>query len=199
MIKQYPTLGCCGLDCGLCPRYYTKGSSRCPGCCGENFSEKHPSCSFITCCVKKKGLEVCAECEEFPCTKFHGDIENDSFITHRRIIHNQNFIKESGITAFTKQQNKRIKILQSMLECYDDGRSKSFFCLAVVLLSCDSLSKAIEQAEQEVKHKAINQEDRKSKAKILKSILNKFAAEENEELRINNSPLSCDRGRKKNR
>jgi hypothetical protein len=33
-IKKYPTIGVCGLDCGLCPRYYTIGPSRCPGCAG---------------------------------------------------------------------------------------------------------------------------------------------------------------------
>ncbi len=56
--RKYSTIGVCGLDCGLCPRYYTVGTSRCPGCCGPDFFNKHPSCSFITCCVKKKDLEV---------------------------------------------------------------------------------------------------------------------------------------------
>ena len=73
--KTYPTIGCCGLDCGLCPRFYTVGHSRCPGCAGPDFFNKHPSCSFITCCVKKKNLEVCAECSEFPCPKFKSDEE----------------------------------------------------------------------------------------------------------------------------
>src|SRR4030043_2461389 len=73
--KEYPTIGVCGLDCGLCPRYYTQGTSRCPGCGGPDFFNKHPSCSFITCCVKKKNLEVCAECSDFPCSKFKPDAE----------------------------------------------------------------------------------------------------------------------------
>ncbi len=47
--KQYPSLGCCSLDCGMCPAYYTDGPSQCPGCGGEYFFEKHPSCFFITC------------------------------------------------------------------------------------------------------------------------------------------------------
>ncbi|HNR04634.1 MAG TPA: DUF3795 domain-containing protein, partial [Bacillota bacterium] len=49
MGKKIHTLGCCGLDCGLCPRFFTEGASRCPGCCGVDFENKHPSCSFITC------------------------------------------------------------------------------------------------------------------------------------------------------
>jgi hypothetical protein len=74
-VKKYPTIAVCGLDCGLCPRYYTEGPSRCPGCAGPGFFDKHPSCSFITCCVKKKGLEVCAECADFPCAKFKSEEE----------------------------------------------------------------------------------------------------------------------------
>jgi hypothetical protein len=75
LTKKYPTIGVCGLDCGLCPRYYTVGSSRCPGCGGPDFLNKHPSCSFITCCVKKKNHEVCAECSEFQCSKFKSNEE----------------------------------------------------------------------------------------------------------------------------
>ena len=53
--KKYPTIGCCGIDCGLCPRYYTEGKSRCPGCFGPQFMDiMGQSCSFITCCVKNK-------------------------------------------------------------------------------------------------------------------------------------------------
>ncbi|MBP7049418.1 MAG: DUF3795 domain-containing protein [Phycisphaerae bacterium] len=73
--KKYPTIGVCGLDCGLCPRYYTAGPSRCLGCAGPDFPNRHPSCSFITCCVKKKGLEVCGECPDFPCSKFKSEDE----------------------------------------------------------------------------------------------------------------------------
>ena len=30
-LRRYPTIGVCGLDCGLCPRYvYTAGTSNAP-------------------------------------------------------------------------------------------------------------------------------------------------------------------------
>jgi hypothetical protein len=101
-IKKYPTIGVCGLDCGLCPRYYTIGPSRCPECAGPDFFNKHPSCSFITCCVKKKNLEVCAECSEFPCSKFKGNEEyqqlkeSSSYPSYKKVMPNLNFIKEHG-------------------------------------------------------------------------------------------------------
>jgi hypothetical protein len=82
-IKKYDSIGCCGIDCGLCPRFYTKGDSACPGCGGLNFKEKHPSCGFLTCCGIKKGLEVCSDCDDYPCKRFESEINGyDSFVTH---------------------------------------------------------------------------------------------------------------------
>ena len=119
-IKKHLTLGCCGLDCGLCPRYYTVGSSRCPGCCGPNFFNKHPSCTYITCCVKKRKLEVCAQCDEFPCSKFDswlvGGVEYDSFVTHKKAHLNMIFIRKYGIKKFIEQQSLRIRLLETMLK-----------------------------------------------------------------------------------
>lgn len=145
--RKYPTVGCCGIDCGLCPRYYTEGSSRCPGCGGEGFSDKHPSCSFITCCVKKHGLEVCAGCEEFRCRKYDREtVEKDSFVTHRRAVSNLRQIADTGIDAFLEQQSARIEFLKTALTLYDDGRSKSFLCLSAALLPVYNLKTALERA-----------------------------------------------------
>ena len=186
--KIYPTIGVCGLDCGLCPRYYTLGSSRCPGCGGPDFFNKHPSCSFITCCVKKKKLEVCAECLEFPCSKFKSDKEyqqlkeSSSYPSCKKVIPNLNFIKEYGIEKFIGQQIKRIKLLETMIENFDDGRSRSFFCKAAALLELINLSSSIDKATQKIKTDNINQNDIKNKAKILKEILNEIALKEVVEL-----------------
>lgn len=185
MPKKFSTVGCCGIECGLCPRYYTEGTSKCPGCCGDGFEKKHPSCSFVTCCIKKRNLEVCAECSEFPCIKFDRETgETDSFVTHRMVMHNQSFIKQCGIERFIGQQKERMNLLGTMLGCYDDGNCKSFFCMAAALLSPNSLNKAVAAAEQEVKDRSVARDDLKSKAKILKDILSRFADEENVELKL---------------
>jgi len=177
-IKKYPTIGACGLDCGLCPRYYTQGPSRCPGCCGPDFFSKHPLCSFVTCCVKKKNLEVCADCPEFPCPKFEFEGENsyDSFITHRKTVFNLNFIKENGIEKFIERQKKRIKLLETMLNDYDEGRSKSFYCIATALLSIESLEKSLNNVEKS--------DNIKIRAKNLKKILNEMASRKGVELKL---------------
>ena len=187
--KTYPTIGCCGLDCGLCPRYYTVGISRCPGCAGPDFFNKHPSCSFITCCVTKKNLEVCAECPEFPCSKFKSDEEyqqlkeSSSYPSCKKVIPNLNFIKEQGIEKFVGQQKKRIKLLETMIENFNDGRSRSFFCKTATLLDLTRLRDSLDKATKKIKTDKIKQNDVKNKAKILKAILNEFALKESIELR----------------
>jgi hypothetical protein len=186
--KAYPTIACCGLDCGLCPRYYTVGRSRCPGCAGPDFSKVRPSCSFITCCVKKKGLEVCAQCPEFPCSKFKSEQEyqqsqgSSSYPPERNILPNLNFIKEYGIKKFIEQQKKRIKLLETMIKNFDDGRSRSFFCRAAALLDLKSLTSSLDKATRKIKMDKIRKDDVKSRAKILRAIINEIAFKKGIEL-----------------
>ena len=188
LTKKYPTIGVCGLDCGLCPRYYTIGNSRCPGCGGTDFFNKHPSCSFITCCVKKRNLEVCAECSDFPCSKFKSDEEyqqlkeSSSYPSYKKVLPNLNFIKEYGIKKFIEQQKKRIKLLEIMIENFNDGRSRSFFCKAATLLDLTSLRSSLDKASQKIKIGNIKQNDVKNKAKIIKAILNEIALNKGVEL-----------------
>lgn len=186
-IKALPTLGCCGLDCGLCPTYNTEANSRCPGCGGLGFSEKHPSCAFITCCVKKKGLEVCALCSEYPCSRFKGwepEGENvyDSFLTHKKAMPNQNFIREHGLDEFLEQQKKRIEMLEVMLNNFNEGRSKSFYCLATALLPIPGIEVALTRS-----HARITTEKAgtvKTHALILRELLAKAAGRAGIELKL---------------
>jgi hypothetical protein len=187
-LKTYPTIGCCGLDCGLCPRFYTVGHSRCPGCAGPDFFNKHPSCSFITCCVKKKNLEVCGECSEFPCSKFKSDeeyqqLEGSSFYpSNKKIMPNLNFIKKYGIKKFVEQQRSRIKLLETMIKNFNDGRSRSFFCRAATLLDLTGLTSSLDKAARKIKADKIKRNDVKKKAQILKEIIKKTAFKEGVEL-----------------
>jgi hypothetical protein len=186
-VKKYPTLGCCGLDCGLCPRYYTEGSSRCPGCCGPDFSDKHPGCGHITCCVKKKNLEACAECNDFPCQKFDswfGNEAYDSFVTHKKAEPNLDFIRKHGVEKFIEQQKERIKFLKDMLEGFNEGRSRSFYCIAAALLSVDDVGKSIGSAKREVKTLDVRKDDVKSKAKILRKIIQDVADKKGIDLKL---------------
>ena len=68
-----------------------------------------------------------------------------------------------------------------MLESYDDGSCKSFFCLATTLLSLKSLNDSLAKADNEIKEKSVGKADLKNRAKILREIITRFADKENEE------------------
>ena len=184
IMKRYPTIGVCGLDCGLCPRYYTVGPSRCPGCSGPDFPNKHPSCSFITCGVKKKNLEVCGECPDFPCPKFKSEEEyrrakeSSSYPPLRKVLPNLNAIKEHGIESFLQQQKRRIELLEKMIQDFDDGRSRSYYCRSAALLDPAGLESSLAAAVQKMKVDHIQPNDVKTKARILRGILDELALKE---------------------
>jgi hypothetical protein len=186
-LKRYPTIGVCGLDCGLCPRYYTVGTSRCPGCGGAGFSDKHPSCSFITCCVKTKGLEVCGQCPEFPCSKFKSEEEylrvepSSSYPPSRTMLSNLQFIKEKGIEKFIGQQEKRIDLLETMIKGYDDGRSRSCFCRAAALLDVKTLEDSLDETKKATGG-GRTRDTVVEKARVLRGILAEAAVSEGIEL-----------------
>ena len=182
--KKYPSIACCGIDCGLCPTYYTKGPSKCPGCGGPSFSIKHPSCSILSCCVKKNGYETCAECKDYPCEKLKNWDKGDSFVTHKKSLQNLYEIQQIGIENYIDQQTSRIEILEFVLNSSNEGRSKSFFCLATALLSIDDLNDGIDDVKRLIKDKNISSEDIKTKAKITKDILKSYAKNKNIELRL---------------
>ena len=182
--KKYPTIACCGLDCGLCPVYYTKGPSRCPGCCGPDFLNRHPSCSIITCCVKGHNYETCAECNESPCSKINNWDKYDSFICHRVSLTNLRSIKENGIEKFLNRQQKRVKLLEFMLENFNEGRSKSFFCIATALLPIKDLEKGLKESIETIKNENFDSKDLKAKSKILKEKIKEIAEKERVELKL---------------
>ncbi len=182
--RKYPTVGACGLDCGLCPRYYTVGTSRCPGCCGPDFWQKHPGSPILTCCVRRKGLEFCSDCGDFPCSKFKDADKYDSFLTHQKMVSNLNFIKKYGIKKFIDQQEKRIKLLETMINNYNEGRSRSFYCIATTLLPMPSLERALDDANQKIKTDDVSSDDIKTKAKILREIFNEAAMKDGVDLKL---------------
>ena len=166
-LKKYETIAACGIDCGLCPRFYTKGNSVCPGCGGPDFKEKHPSCGVLTCCVIKNGFETCAECSEFPCSRFKTWSSGcDTFVTHKKMLSNLEEIKADGIEKFVEKQNVRIRILKGLLADYDDGKTKSFFCQACTLLPASELQRVYNELR-----KADPADELKERSKAAKKLI----------------------------
>ena len=167
-LKKYETIGCCGIDCGLCPRFYTEGDSTCPGCGGMNFNAKHPACGVLSCCVVKNGFEVCSECKDFPCKRFESESAGyDSFVTHQKMFVNLDDIRKYGIELFLETQRIRIDILNDLLANYNDGRMKSFFCQSCALLPVDKLQ-GIHAFTKKVNDPKVKERSKKAKEAIAK-------------------------------
>ncbi len=186
-LKKYPTIGACGLDCGLCPSFHRDGPSRCPGCCGPGFWNVHPSCPFITCCVKQKGLETCGQCNEFEfCPRVMKLLEQakhaDSVISYIPVSANFEFVRKNGIEKWSARENEKIAFLKILLADYNDGRSKTFYCLSVQLLPLDKLKPALTQAQKKVAAEMTP----KDKTKLVREAFNGVAAKSGVELKLRN-------------
>lgn len=149
--RQYPLFSVCGLNCGLCPRYHTEGASKCPGCGGEAFLTKHPSCGIMSCAQRHGGLEYCYMCDEYPCKKYDGADASDSFITHKNQLKDLSKVKSIGLEAYQAELNEKVEILQHLLSNYNDGRQKNFFCIAVNLLELQDTRDVMIHISNEIK------------------------------------------------
>jgi len=176
-LKKYPLVGACGLNCGLCARYYTVGTSRCPGCCGPHFFQKHPACGFITCCVKQRNLETCAQCADWAkCERVAKFLDSakyhDSFLSSKPIAANFAFIQKYGIEEFVRLEIEKQKFLRHLIDSYEDGRSKSFYCTSCQLIPLDKLKEALANAETRMTENT----DIKEEAKFVRAAIADLAS-----------------------
>ncbi len=114
----------------------------CPGCCGGPGNQ---SCALAKCSLQHDRVEYCFLCPEFPCEKFDGVENYDSFITHQKQLSDIERAKEIGIESYLKEQTRKAQILKMLLDEYDNGRKKSFYCLAVNLLPLQKIENIMEQ------------------------------------------------------
>lgn len=152
-----PIFSLCGLNCGLCVMYIGK---YCPGCGG---GEGNQACFIARCSQSHEGILYCSECREYPCEKYEGIEILDSFIVHRNQKKDLEKMKRMGLEAYQKELHEKMNVLDSLLSVYNDGRRKSFYCLAVNLLELRDLRSVMEEIETEV---GSNQLTVREKAKI---------------------------------
>jgi hypothetical protein len=173
---QYPEVGICGLSCRLCPMYNSKSMSRCLGC--KTPSRIQVGCPFITCALKKKGIEFCWDCKESStCEKWktHRDAgkKYDSFKCYQKLEEDISFIQKKGIRAFEETQKQREHVLKEMLRYFNEERSKSYYCIAATVLKIEELKDALIRAKKESEGLDI-----KGKSKVLHLILDDIAKKE---------------------
>lgn len=153
-IREDQLFSLCGLNCGLCSMHL---GGHCPGCGGGAGNQP---CKIAKCSLEHGKIAYCNQCESFPCEKYPGKDEVDSFITYRNRYRDFEKLKKIGVKAYREEQREKATILNELLENYNDGRKKTIFCLAVNLLELDDLRKVMEQIREEgtgfsVKEKAV--------------------------------------------
>jgi hypothetical protein len=132
-------------------------------------------CPFITCAVKRKGIEYCGFCSENrACDNWRGhrafSLEHDTFVCYQSLENNIAFIRKNGLELFEKVQRIREQLLNEMLEGFNEGRSKRYYCNAATVLKIEELETILVQAKKDA-----TDLDIKEKSRIMHSILNETA------------------------
>lgn len=69
----------------------------CPGCGGGPGNQ---SCKIAKCSIERGGYEYCHLCEDYPCEKYIGIDEYDSFISHHNQLQDMIHLKTVGSEAY---------------------------------------------------------------------------------------------------
>lgn len=109
----------CGLYCGACVRYLSTKSNKihelaidsglspqefqCTGCKTTQSSRWCNLCAIKE-CAKKRGLESCVECSEYPCMRIRILQANYCHSHHMDIIDSLNFRKQKGTESWLLHQ-----------------------------------------------------------------------------------------------
>lgn len=172
--SKYKEIGVCGLSCRLCPSHVIKTKSRCPGC--KTDWRLGAACAILN-CADKKNIEFCGFCKESSiCSKWKKHREAgkkyDSFKCYQKLEDDISFIEKNGMAEFRKSQKVRENLLFKMLDNFNEGRSKSYYCIAATVLEPGELKEALKEAG--IRSKGM---DIKEKARVLHSILDGIASE----------------------
>lgn len=146
----------CGLNCYLCSMHL---GGYCPGCGGGVGNQ---SCAIAKCSLEHGGVLFCWECPVYPCSRYEGFDDGDSFVPHRNRQQDIAQAREIGLEAYLAQLEEKRAILDELLAHYNDGRRKTLFNMAVYLLPPEdlytvtaTLNSRPELAEQSVKKRAL--------------------------------------------
>ena len=146
----------CGLNCAGCSMHLR---SYCPGCGGGTGNQ---NCALAKCSLEHGGVQFCWECPEYPCTRYEGFDDGDSFVPHRNRQQDIAREREVGLEAYLAQLEEKRAILHELLDHYNDGRRKTLFNTAVYLLSLEDLRSVManlgsqpELEDQPIKERAL--------------------------------------------
>lgn len=137
-------------------------------------------CPFVTCALKKKGVEFCGDCKENEaCEKWAKHREAgkkaDSFKCYQKLEDDIAFIQnKDGADEFEKIQKIKEHLLKAMLREFNEGRSKSYYCIAATVMETGELEEALVRTKK-------NSEgaDIKERSRVLHAILDEIARQRN--------------------
>jgi hypothetical protein len=110
----------CGIFCGECSAFKVKDNPElmkvlvangmkedqlpCPGCRAVDGNCPHlpARCENFRCAVEHK-VEMCFQCEEFPCNKLHPATDRANSLPHNMKIFSQCYIQKHGLQAWKNQ------------------------------------------------------------------------------------------------
>lgn len=183
---KYPAIAACGLSCVICPGYVMTTKSRCPGC--KTDWRLGGPCSILYCIAKKDDIEFCWQCPDSEtCEKWNKHREfsrqYDSFISYYALEDNVAYQREYGVKAFEKREAKKAKMLHELLDEFNEGRSKSYYCRAVTILKMDDVTKALATSRRDTAGMDI-----KAKAKRMHAIFDSIAEDQGLSLSLRPRP-----------
>ena len=155
-VREETRFSLCGLNCRLCSM---RLGGYCPGCGGGAGNQ---SCAIAKCSLEHGGVQFCWECPEYPCSRYEGFDDGDSFVPHRNRRQDIALAREIGLEDYLAQLEEKRAILDALLAGYNDGRRKTLFNTAVYLLPLEELRSVMaalasrtELTEQSVKERAL--------------------------------------------
>lgn len=104
LIKYKGFIPPCGIYCGTCPNF-TRQKNKCEGF--EKGCKARKCKGIYVCCIEKKGLEFCHQCDKYPCSRFKKFA--DTWKKYgQNLFQNQEMIKTLGKEEFIERMNKSI-------------------------------------------------------------------------------------------
>jgi hypothetical protein len=104
-------MGPCGIYCGACPSF----AKTCKGCGSDDRDQGRRSkwgCRLRVCCLEQRGLDLCNQCDEFPCRKHASKLSashpgDPRFGYRRETVANLERVSEIGYDGWLAEQEVR--------------------------------------------------------------------------------------------
>ena len=178
-VREHPLISLCGLNCGLCTMHL---GGHCPGCGG---GEGNQSCAIARCSQQHGGVAYCWQCGEFPCRRFGEADAYDSFVPCRGRHKDIERARRIGEAAYLAELDEKIRILQFLLDGFNDGRKKSFYCAAMCFLDLEEIRTVMAELTA---REDVDGMERKERAAVAADLFRRMAAQRGVELKLRRRP-----------